>query len=80
MATQLPEKGHSSLPQFSAHVYCVQTAGWIKMALGTDVDLGRGYIVLDGDRAAPSKEQQQPAGPAPRLFGPCLLWPDGWMD
>jgi len=28
-------KGHS--PQFSAHVCCGQTAGWIKMPLGTVV-------------------------------------------
>ena len=27
-------------PQCSAHVYCGQTAGWIKMALGTKVGLG----------------------------------------
>ena len=27
-------------PQFSAHVYCGQTAGWIKMPLGTEVGLG----------------------------------------
>ena len=33
-----PLKGHN--PQFSAHVYCGQTAGWIKMALGTEVGLG----------------------------------------
>ena len=24
-------------PQFSAHVYCGQTDGWIKMTLGTEV-------------------------------------------
>jgi len=40
-------KGHS--PQCSAHVYCGQTAGWIKMPLGTEVDLSSGDIVLDGD-------------------------------
>ena len=34
-------------------VYCGQTAGWIKMPLGTDVDLGQGRIVLDGDPAPP---------------------------
>ena len=34
-----PEKmGHS--PQFSAHVCSGQTAGWIKMPLGTKVGLG----------------------------------------
>ena len=33
--TQLPPRGHSS--QFSAHVYCGQTAAWIKMPLATEV-------------------------------------------
>jgi len=28
----LPKKGHN--PYFSAHVFCGQTAGWIKMPLG----------------------------------------------
>jgi len=30
-----PHTGHS--PQFSARVYCDQTAGWIKMPLGTEL-------------------------------------------
>jgi len=37
------------LPQFSAHFYCVQTAGCIKTPLGMDVGLSRGDFVLDGD-------------------------------
>ena len=65
-----PLKRHS--PQFSAHVYCGQTAGWMKTSLGTEVDLGPGHIVLDGDPAPPpAKGAQQP----PSLLGPCLLWP-----
>jgi len=36
-------------PQFSAHVYCGQTAGWTKMPLSTEVDLNQGHIVLDGN-------------------------------
>ena len=32
-------------------VYCGQTAGWIKMALDTEVGLGPGHIVLDGEPA-----------------------------
>ena len=59
----LPKKGHSS-PHFLVRVYCGQMAGWIKMPLGTEVDLGAGHTVLDGD-------------PAPPIFGPCLLWPNG---
>ena len=48
-----PQKGHS--PQFSAHVCCGQTAGWIKMPLGTEVDLSPVDIVLDGDPSPPKK-------------------------
>jgi len=45
----VPQKWQS--PQFSAHVYCGQTAAWIKMPLGTPVGLGLRDIVLDGDPA-----------------------------
>jgi len=45
-------------------VYCGQAVRWIKMPLGTEVDLGPGDIVLDGDPAPPRKEAQQP----PRTF------------
>jgi len=54
MGTQLPlPKGHS--PQFLAHVCYGQTADWIKVPLGTEVGLGPGHIVLDGDPAPPKK-------------------------
>ena len=57
MGTQLlPQKG--TVPQFSAHVCCDQTAGWIKMPLGTELGFGQGNIVLDGDPAAPYKGAQ----------------------
>ena len=39
--------------QFLAHVYCGQTAGWIKMPLGTEVNVGSGDILLDGVAAPP---------------------------
>ena len=51
-----PRKGHSS-PHFSAHVYCGQTAGWIKIPLGTDLGLGPDGIVLDGDPVPPPTER-----------------------
>ena len=35
-------------PQFSAHVYCGQTVGWIKMKLGMQVGLGPGYLCSIG--------------------------------
>jgi len=51
------KKGHT--PIFT-HVCCGQTAGWIKLLLGTEVALGPGDIVLDGDPAPPRKGTQQP--------------------
>jgi len=68
-----PNKEHS--PQFSAHVHCGHRAGWIKMPLGMEVGLVPGDIMLDGHPAPPKK------GTSPHpIFGPCLLWPNGWMD
>jgi len=54
--TLLPSPRMGRSPQFSAHVYCGQTAGWIKMVLGMEVDLiglSRGEFVLDVDPALP---------------------------
>jgi len=43
------------------------------MKLGTEVGLGLGHIVLDGDPAP------LPKG-AHSIFGSYLLWPNGWLD
>ena len=40
-------------------MYCGQMAGWIKMTLRREVDLGPGDIVLDGDSATPPKKGGQ---------------------
>jgi len=45
------------------------------MPLSTEVGLGPGYIMLDGDPAPPPKKGAQPP-----IFGRCLLWPNGWID
>ena len=45
------------------------------MKLGTQVGLDTGHIVLDGDPAPPFPKWAQPP-----IFGPCLLWPNSWMD
>ena len=58
LAIPRPEKG-TPITQFLVHVYCGQTAGWVKTPLDTEVDLGPGHIVLDGV-PAPAKEAQQP--------------------
>jgi len=71
MGTQLPlpKKVAETPPQFLAHVYCGQTAGWIKMALGMEVGLGPGHIVLDGDPAPLPKKGPEP----PPIFGPSIV-------
>ena len=67
-AAPLPKKGHN--PQFSAMtIYCGQTAGWIKMPLGTKVDLGPGHIVRRGHSCLAKGAQQPPP------LRPCLVWP-----
>ena len=77
MGTQLlsPKNGQSRPRQFSAHFYCGQTAGCIKIPLGMDVALSPGDFVLDGDQAPFPKTVWSPSP----VFGPFLLWPNGWM-
>jgi len=45
---------------YNVGVYCRQTVAWIKMPLGTEVGVGLGDIVLDGDPDPPRKGAQQP--------------------
>ena len=73
--TPPPQKG-TQQHHFLAHVYCGQTARWIKMPLCMEVGLGSGHTVLDGDPATPPKKRRH----RPPIFGPRLLWPNGWMD
>jgi len=44
--------------QFSAHVCCGQTAEWIKMPLGREIDPGD--IVLDGEPVPPKGGHSSP--------------------
>jgi len=60
-ATPMTE-GTPTTTQFLAHVYCSQTAGWMKTPLGTEVDLSPGHVVLD---AVPALRER---GTAPPLF------------
>ena len=71
-----PQKGAESYPQFSAHVYCSQTAGWIKMALGIEVGLGPGHIALDGDSAPLPQKKAEPL-PNFRPMSILAKWLDG---
>jgi len=63
MGTQLPpeKKGTPTATQFLAHVYCGQTAGWMKTPLGTEVDIGPGHFVLDRFLATAKGAQQPPS-------------------
>jgi len=74
-----PEKG-TQHPTFWP-MYCGQTAGWIKIPLGTEVGLGPGHIVLDGDPASPpQKKKGYCTALHPQILGQCLLWPmAGWI-
>ena len=60
-------------PQFLAHVYCGQMAGWIEMPLGMDIGLGPGHNVFDGIWAPPKRG----TAATPPLFSVWLLWPNG---
>jgi len=48
------------------------------MALAMEVGLGPGDFVFDGDPATPRTEGTPTI--TTQFFGPCLLWPNGWMD
>jgi len=69
-----PPKGHS--PPFSARICCGQMTAWFKMSLGMELGLGQGDFVLDGIQSPSPKKGQSPSP----IFGPFLLWPNGWMD
>ena len=56
-------------------VYCGQTAGWIKMALGMEMGLGPGHNVLDGDSAPPPRKK----GAQPPNFWPISIVAK-WLD
>ena len=73
-SSRSPKRGHSLPHQFWVHVYCSQGAGWMKTPVGMEVDLGPGYIVLNGDPVPLRMRLSSP------LFGPYLLWTNGWMD
>ena len=68
-----PPKGPRP-PQFSARICCGQMVAWIKISLGMGL-WPRRLCVRWGPRSPSPK-----GGPSPQIFGPCLLWPNGWMD
>ena len=67
METPHPQK-------ISAHVYCAQTAGWIKMVLGMEVGLSPSDFVLDGEPARPQKRAHSPKNSADVYCGQAAGW------
>jgi len=66
--------GHSS-PHSSAHVYCGQTAGWVKIPLGMGKASAQATMCVMGTKIPPKEGAQPP------IFGQCLLWPNGrWIN
>ena len=55
----LPKKGAEPPTKLSAHVYCHQTAGCIKMPLGMEVGLSPGDLVM-GTQPPPKKGAEPP--------------------
>ena len=59
MGTKLPfPKG--AQPTILAHICCGKMAAWINMPFRTEVGLGPGDFVLDGDRASLPKKGAEP--------------------
>ena len=67
-------KGTQPPSQFSVNVRGVAKR-LDGLLLGMDVGLGPGDFVFDGDQATHRKKAPHPHS----IFGPCLLWPNGWM-
>ena len=78
MGTQLSLSQRGTAPNFRpiSVVAKWQMAAWIKMPLGMAVGLSPDDFVLDGDPAPFSQKGAEPTSP---IFGPFLLWTNGWM-
>ena len=63
------QKRHTHPTQFLAHVYCGQTAGWIKMLLGTEVNVGSGDVLLIGVASPPKRG----IAPSPSFRFMCIV-------
>ena len=75
----LPRKGGRT-PQFRPMSVVLKQLDWlrIKMPRGMEVGLDPSDIVLDGDPATPPQKWDW-APQKQKKFGPCLLWPNGWI-
>jgi len=67
-----PKKGRS--PQFSAHVYCGQTAGCIRISLDTEAVLGSGDTVYRWRPSSPYEKGHSPQFSAHVCCGQTAGW------
>ena len=70
----LPKKGAEPPPKFSAHFYCGQTAGCIKMPLDMEVGLSLVDFVLVGDPAPSQNGSVAPRFSAQVKSGQTAEW------
>jgi len=55
-----PKRGGERSPQYSAHVRCGQTAGWIKMSVGMQVEQRKRHCVRWGHSSPPQERGRAP--------------------
>jgi len=72
--SRCPKKTGAQHSPILGHVYSGQRVGWIKMILGTEVGLGPGHIMLDGDPAPLPKEGTAPKCLAHACCGQTTEW------
>ena len=59
-APPLQKGGGERSPQYSAHVRCGQTAGWIKMSVGMQVEQRKRHCVRWGHSSPPQERGRAP--------------------
>jgi len=70
-----PSQKAGGAPEFSAHIYCGQMAGWIKMPPGRELGLSPSDIVSDGDPAPLSQKGDEHSNFRPMSI--VAKWLDG---
>ena len=70
----LPKRGQSPPPQYSAHFYCGQTAGCIKMSPSMEIGLSPEDSVIDGEPAPSPKRGRSPQFSAHVYCGQTAAW------
>ena len=70
-----PPSKRGTTPNFRPMSIVAKRLGRMKMPLGMEVGLDPSDTVVQGTQLTLPKTGEQPP-----IFGPCLSWPNGWMD